>query len=90
MLRRHHCHPFLCKETFVTIAIVANNVGSQQQQWQWWGQATAVETEAAVGHTTINQQAAVTCQQKLLSRRRSWRGRQPWQWGAGGFITLMV
>ena len=33
--------------TVATIAAVANNVGSQQ--WQWWGQATAAEIEAAVG-----------------------------------------
>jgi hypothetical protein len=44
--RRHCCH-FLCKETVVTIATVANDVGSQQ--WQCWGQATVVETEAVVG-----------------------------------------
>ena len=30
-----------------TIAAVANVIGSQQ--WQWWGQTTAVETEAAAG-----------------------------------------
>jgi len=45
--RRCHCRRFLCKETFVTITTVVNNVGSQQ--WQWWGQATQVETEAAAG-----------------------------------------
>ena len=39
-----HCRRFLCQEMVVTIA---NDVGSQQ--WQWWGQATAAETEAAVG-----------------------------------------
>jgi hypothetical protein len=38
---RRHCRRFL------TIATVSNAVGSQQ--WQWWGQATAVETEAAAG-----------------------------------------
>ena len=41
------CRRFLCKETFVRIATIANAVGSQQ--WKWWGKATAVETEAAVG-----------------------------------------
>ena len=48
-LKRHrrHCHRFLCKETVVTIATVTNDIGSQQ--WQWWGQATVVETEAVVG-----------------------------------------
>ena len=30
-----------------TIAAVANVIGSQQ--WQWWGQTMAVETEAAAG-----------------------------------------
>jgi hypothetical protein len=46
--RRHHCRCFLRKETVVEIATITNeDVGSQQ--WQWWGQATAVETEAAVG-----------------------------------------
>ena len=33
---------------FVRIATIANAVGSQQWQ-EWWGQATAVETEAAAG-----------------------------------------
>ena len=47
MRHRRHCLRFLCKETFVTIATIANNVGSQQ--WQWCGQATMVETEAAAG-----------------------------------------
>jgi hypothetical protein len=48
-LKRHrrHCHRFLCKETVVTIATVTNDIGSQQ--WQWWGQAMVVETEAVVG-----------------------------------------
>ena len=36
------CRRFLCKETFVRIATIANAVGSQQ--WKWWGKATAVET----------------------------------------------
>ncbi len=31
----------------VAIATIANDVGSQQ--WQWLGQTTAVETEAAAG-----------------------------------------
>ncbi len=47
MRRRRHCHCFLWKETVVAIATVADDVGSQQ--CQWWGQATAMETEAAVG-----------------------------------------
>ena len=47
MGRRRHCRRFLCKETVVSIATIANDVGSQQ--WQWWGQAMAVETEAAAG-----------------------------------------
>jgi hypothetical protein len=48
LMRRHcHCRRFLCKETVVTIATIANDVGSQQ--WQWWGQAMVVETEAASG-----------------------------------------
>jgi hypothetical protein len=45
--RRCHCRCFLCKESFVTIATIANDVSSQQ--WQWLGQATAVEIEAAAG-----------------------------------------
>ena len=32
---------------FVTIATIVNDVGGHQ--WQWWGQAMAVETEAAAG-----------------------------------------
>jgi hypothetical protein len=47
MRRRPHCHRFLCKETCVTIATIANDVGSRQ--WQWWGLATLAETEAAAG-----------------------------------------
>ncbi len=47
MRRRRHCRHFLHKETVFTSATVANDVGSQQ--WQWWGQATVVETEAAAG-----------------------------------------
>jgi hypothetical protein len=43
--------------TVATIAAVANDVGSQQ--WQWWGQTTVAETEAAAGHTAINQQTGV-------------------------------
>ena len=39
--------PLPSQEMVVTVATVANDIGSQQ--WQWWGQATAVETEAAVG-----------------------------------------
>jgi hypothetical protein len=51
---RPHCRHFLCKETVVvvTIATVANDVGSQQ--WQRWEQAMVVETEAAAG-AHINQ-----------------------------------
>ena len=45
--RRRHCHRFLCKKAVVTIATITNDVHSQQ--WQLWGQATAVETEAAAG-----------------------------------------
>jgi hypothetical protein len=46
-----HCCRFLCKETVVTIATVANDVGSQQ--WQWGGQAKVVKTEAAAGAHNI-------------------------------------
>jgi len=42
---RCHCRHFLRKEAVVTIATVTNDFGSQL--WQWWGQATVVETEAA-------------------------------------------
>jgi len=44
-----HCRRrlFLHKDTVVTIATVAHDIGSQQ--WQWWGQATSVKKEAAVG-----------------------------------------
>ena len=45
--RRRHCRRFLHKETVITIATIANDVSSQQ--WQWCGQATEVETEAAAG-----------------------------------------
>jgi hypothetical protein len=37
--------------TAATIAAVANDIGSQQ--WQWWGQAMASETEAAAGAHNI-------------------------------------
>ena len=43
--RRCHCRRFLCKEAVVTIATITNDV--HRQQWQLWGQAKAVETEAA-------------------------------------------
>jgi hypothetical protein len=45
--RRRHCRCFLRKETVVAITTITNDIGSQQ--WQWWGQARAVETDAAVG-----------------------------------------
>ena len=35
--------------TIATIAAIANDVGSQQWQWQWWGKATVEKTEAVVG-----------------------------------------
>jgi hypothetical protein len=47
MRRCHHCRHLLCKETVVTIATIAHDVDSQQ--WQWWGRATAVETETVAG-----------------------------------------
>ena len=42
-----HCCRFLRKETVVRITTITNDVGSQQ--WQWRGQATAMELEAAAG-----------------------------------------
>jgi hypothetical protein len=46
---RCHCRHFLRKEKVVTLATVANDVGSQQ--WQWWGQATSVENRGRGGGT---------------------------------------
>ncbi len=52
--------------TIATIAAIANDVGSQQWQWQWWGKAMAAKTEAARGQTIINQKVAAKMFKILL------------------------
>jgi hypothetical protein len=76
--RRHHCRCFLCKETGVTIATVANDVDSQQ--WQWWWQATAANTEAVAGAHSSGM-AAEMAFAAVAEVHQSWLQQwQPRQW----------
>ena len=55
--------------------------GVNSQRWQWWGQATVAEAEAAQGQTTINQKAvAIAAETVLVAAEMAKPCQWQWQW----------